>query len=158
MQEASRLRGSRTPLAHRCSHPLSLRERVRVRAARRAKMAASWAVARALTLPSPGGRGFSSVNGVCSLYGLYRSKPTGFCPLGIFRRPIAPILCLRNRGPAEFPILEGGSTMSKLMGVIVLAALAAAPASAQTTLPSLGGTGKRESEQIVLAGGDTPNR
>src|SRR5258708_10172396 len=43
--------------------------------------------------------------------------------------------------------------MSKLMGVIVLAALAAAPASAETAIPDLRGTWKGESESIVLGGG-----
>jgi hypothetical protein len=43
--------------------------------------------------------------------------------------------------------------MSKLMGIIVLAALAAAPASAQTAIPDLRGTWKGESESIVLGGG-----
>jgi hypothetical protein len=42
--------------------------------------------------------------------------------------------------------------MSKLAGIVVLAALAAAPAFAQTPIPDLRGTWKGESESIVFGG------
>ena len=43
--------------------------------------------------------------------------------------------------------------MSKLAWIVTLAALAAAPAAAQTSIPDLRGTWKGESESIVLGGG-----
>lgn len=46
--------------------------------------------------------------------------------------------------------------MSKLAGIVVLTALAAAPVSAQTAIPDVRGTWKGESESIVL-GGEHPH-
>ena len=44
--------------------------------------------------------------------------------------------------------------MSKLAWVVTLAALAVAPAAAQTAIPDLRGTWKGDSESIVLGGGN----